>query len=334
MSDVPARPSDDPPTAHVHASGRVLDAQTSFGRRDDGQPAHGLTAASLPMRMLVRAVQRLAPVARTALITGAPGTGKSRVAAAVHRLGPCRGGAQLTLLGADDDDELECLRDAARGAREPITVFVPELRDLPAEHQAALVRALVASASLPPGEGLHVVAATALDPADATSRGLVRADLVNRLGALRFHLPALAERRDDIALLATTFLRETCRALALPDRTWALAALAALEARTWPGNVRELRHAVTRAAVLSDDLVIGAHVVREACGPDGEQTVPDAAAGLGGRDRLEGKRVAAGAERARILAALAAAGGNKSTAAAALGVSRRAFYRLLDKLGA
>jgi DNA-binding NtrC family response regulator len=319
MPDATARPLDDA------SAGRVLDAQSSFGRaRDDWRVFHGLLGQSSAMQALFRGVERLAPHARATLITGDTGAGKSSLAAVVHRLGPCRGGAQITLLGGDDDAEGEYLREAARGARVPVTCFVPELRDLSIHQQAALVRALITSGDLPPGDGLHVIAGTSVEPGDLIARNAVRADLVYRLGAVRFHVPSLHERRDDIAGLATTLLRDACRRLRLVDKAWSGAALALLEDRRWPGNVRELRNVVLRAAALSDDAVIAVHTLREACGPDLDRRADGAA---GGRGVDEG-------ERLRVMAALAAVGGNKSAAAVKLGVSRRAFYRLLERLGA
>lgn len=311
------------------SAGRVLDAQTSFGRaRDGGRNFHGMLGQSAVMQTLFHAVERLAPHARATLITGETGAGKATLAAVMHRLGPCRGGAQVTLLGAQDSAEREYLREAARGVRGAVTCFVPEVRDLAADEQTALVRALTASADLPSGEGLHVIAGTSDDTEVLIARGEVRADLVYRLGGVRLHLPSLEERRDDIAGLATALLRDACRRLRLTERTWSGAGLALLEERRWPGNVRELRHVVMRAAALSDDVVIAAHTVREACG------VGPGTGGGAGRAGGAGGSAVAQAERLRVRAALAAVRGNKSAAAAALGVSRRAFYRMLERLGA
>ncbi len=321
MPDATARPLDDP------AAGRVLDAQTSFGRgRDDWRVSYGMVGQSPVMQALFRTVERLAPHARATLITGGTGAGKATLGAVVHRLGPSRGGAQITLLGADEAHERDCLREASRGARAPVTCFVPELRDLSRDTQAALVRAVVASADLPLGEGLHVIAGTSSEPAQLIADGAVRADLIYRLGVVRLHVPSLAERREDIAALATTLLRDACRRLRLMEKSWASAALAIIEERRWPGNVRELRSVVLRAAALSDDTVIAPHTVREACGPDLERRTE----GRGG----SGGRAADEAQRLRVTAALKAVGGNKSAAAVALGVSRRAFYRMLERLGA
>lgn len=320
MPDTTARPIDDAP------AGRVLDAQASFGRREDGRLFHGMIGRSAAMQALFRAVGRLAPLTRATLITGETGAGKATLAAVAHRIGPCRGGAQVTLLRGDDVAERTCLAEAGRGSRVPVTCFVPELGDLPAERQAELVRALTAAADLPLGEGLHVIAATSADVTEQMASGRLRSDLYYRLSVARFHMPPLSARRDDIAELAGALLRDACRTLRLTEKTWSSAALRLLEERRWPGNVRELRNVVLRAAALSDEAVIGGHAVGEAEGLD--------------LDRCDGPRASAGApavldvERRRVRAALASKGGNKSAAAAALGVSRRAFYRLLERTGA
>lgn len=321
MSDATARPLDPPP------GGRLLDAQASFGRtRDDVRGFYGMLGESDAMRVVFHAVDRLAPHARATLITGAAGTGKSLLAGVAHRLGPCRGGAQVRLLGADDASEREQLREAARGSRTAVTCFVPELADLSPDRQAELVRALTATADLPAGEGLHVIAATSRHTPTELASGRLRADLYFRLAVVHYHLPGLELRRDDIALLAPALLRDACRRLKTLDRTLASAALRVLEEQPWTGHVRELANVLLRAAALADDAVIGAQTIREACGPVIEHTTP-----------LRGERKGHGlapSDRARVEAALAAASGNKSAAAAHLGVSRRAFYRLLERLEA
>lgn len=314
-----------PRSLDLAPTGRVLDAQGSFGRPRDNRSFHGLVGQSAPMQALFRLVERLAPYARTTLVTGPPGAGKSALAQVAHRLGPCRGGAQLHWLGVDDERERACLRDAARGTRTPVTCFVPELADLSADRQADLLHALAASEDLPAGEGLHVIASTAHRVPDDRAAGPIRADLWHRLAAVHYHLPPLDARRDDIADLAASLLRDGCRRLRMLDKTLSGAALQALEARQWGGHVRELQHALLRAAALTDEAVIGGQTMREACGP--EWVLRAATAGTR-------RPVADAAERARVRDVLAAVGGNKSAAATRLGVSRRAFYRMLERLDA
>lgn len=321
------------PDAIVHTldaatvpSGRVLDAQGSFGRaRDDLRGFHGLLGRSPVMQALFRSVERLAPQARATLITGDTGVGKSLLASVAHRLGPCRGGAQIVMPGAHDAAEIECLREAARGMRTPVTCFVPELADLTRERQAELVRALAGSADLAAGDGLHVVASTGMRVRDEMAAGRLREDLFYRLGVVHFHMPTLAERPDDLADLAAALLRDGCRRLKLVDKSLSGAAQRLLDQRHWAGNVRELQNVMLRAAALTDDAVIGAATVREACGPTGEARRE--AVAPAGKPDPDG-------ERQRVTAVLKAVGGNKSAAAAHLGVSRRAFYRMLERLGA
>lgn len=319
MPDATARSLDIPP------AGRVLDAQGSFGRPRDDRGFHGLVGRSAPMQALFRLVERLSPHARATLITGAPGSGKSALAAVAQRLGPCRGGAHLQWLGVDDDRERTCLREAARGGRAPVTCVVPELADLSPDRQAELVHALAGSEDLPPGDGLHVIASTVHGAPNDRVPGPIRPDLWHRLAAVHYQLPPLDTRRDDIADLAASLLRDGCRRLKLLDKTLSGAALQALEARQWSGHVRELQQALLRAAALTDDAVVGGQTMREACGPEWEAR---AAPSAGRRPVMDA------AERARVRDALAAAGGNKSAAASRLGVSRRAFYRLLERLDA
>jgi len=320
MPDVPARLLDPLPP------GRLLDAQASFGRPRDDRGFFGMLGQSPEMQALFRTAERLAPHARATLITGAPGTGKSLLAGIVHRLGPCRGGLQLRWLGADDDAEREVLREAARGARTPVTCIVPELADLSADRQAELLRAMTACADLPAGDGLHVIAATSHHPPADIAAGRLRADLFYRLAAVHLPLPGLDTRPGDVPELAAALLRDACRRLKVIDKTLAGAAVRVLEERVWRGHVRELQHALLRAAALTDDPVIGAQTMREACGPE-----MGAPSGVAGRRRSHDMREA---DRAKVTSALAACGGNKSAAAAALGVSRRAFYRLLERLDA
>ncbi len=267
------------------------------------------------MQAVWAAVTRLAPHARATLVSGETGTGKSTVARALHRLGPQRGGAFVTVTGAG----------AWAQPGSAATAFVPGVGDLSLDAQAALARALADALQASVGEGLHVIAATDGDLQGAIAAGRFRADLYYRLAVFEVHLPPLRERVDDIPELAATFLRETCVRLGLPYKQFTAGALRLLQDLAWPGNLRELRNVVERASVLWDGDVLAEPAVRTALtlgapagAPCAEAAAPTA--------RLDA------AQRQHVRAVLAAAGGNKTTAAAHLGVSRRALYRLLDRL--
>jgi DNA-binding NtrC family response regulator len=177
---------------------------------------------------------------------------------------------------------------------------------------------------------VHVIAATAQDLGAAMAAGRFRSDLYYRLGVFALHVPPLRERLDDLPDLAAAFLRDISARLRLVGGGLAPGATRVLQAHDWPGNLRELRNVLERAAVLSDQDVVGESAVRAALAAAAPPvsvatavTADDATAG-----RLDA------AQRAHVRAVLHGARGNKTAAAATLGISRRALYRLLDRLGA
>lgn len=314
------------PRALDPRAGRLLADPSRFGRPRGDEPTI-LVAHSAPMAALLRMVERLAPTARTTLVSGPSGSGKSAIAAVALRLGPARGGAQMTLTreGATDDEAR--LRAAASSAA-PLTVIVPELTDVSADLQLVLLGAIEAHEHARPGEGVHVVAQTSADPEEAVDCGRLRADLFYRVSAVRYVVPPLDRRPDDIEDLAVAGLRAACRQLGTAEKVLTVAALDVLRARVWPGNVRQLHNVVARAAALTDDHAIGAQTMYEACEPERGSD------GRGGAGTIVRRRrtPAPAAARGRILAALDGVDGNKSAAAARLGISRRSLYRLLEQL--
>lgn len=307
-------------------AGRLLDEPARFGRpRGDDAPV--LVAHSAPMMVLVRTLERLAPRARASLVTGPPGSGKAAVASLAFRMGPARAGAQVMLARDAGADDLARLK-AAIASSAALTVVVPELTDLGADAQMVLLAALETVEHAAGGEGVHVIARTGAEADEAVGRGGVRADLFYRLSAVRYAVPSLDRRADDLDDLALAGLRAACRRLGVAEKVLTTAALEVLHGRTWPGNVRQLHNVMARAAALTDDHAIGAQTIYEACEPERERDVRDSAAGL-----VRRRRASAPGARGRVLAALDGVDGNKSAAAARLGISRRSLYRLLEQLG-
>ncbi len=274
-----------------------------------------LVGRSPAMQSVWAALARVAPHARATLVSGETGTGKSTVARALHRLGPHRGGAFHTMAGAD----------AWAPKCSPATVFVPHVGELSLDTQAALARGLAEAAAAPVGEGLHVVAATDRDLRSAIAGGHFRAELYYRLTVFELHLPPLRERVDDIPDLAAAFLRDACTRLGLPSKQFTAGATRLLQELRWPGNLRELRNVVERASVLWDGDLLAESAVRAALALGGPAPAARSAS-TAPSTRLDD------AQHQHIIAVLAAAGGNKTAAAAHLGVSRRALYRLIDRL--
>lgn len=216
------------------------------------------------------------------------------------------------------------------------TLFLDELHQLPPALQPKLLRALEERRIRRLG-GAHeipiecrIIAATNIAIEDAVEDGIFREDLFYRLNVLRVDIPPLRHRTGDVDLLARHFLAESGAAHGSCPKVLAPDASAALQAHAWPGNVRELRNVMERAAVLSGNereirlphLLIQQRSARPGAAVD--------AAGLAGQIAIppSGKSLAA-IEREAALLTLELTGGNRSRAAAILGISRPTLARIL-----
>lgn len=300
--------------------------------------SRSLVFASEAMERLATLVERVAPRDVTVLITGESGTGKERVAEAIVRASKradrpfvrfnC---AALTpelveaeLFGHSKGAFTGALkerpglfREAHRG-----TLLLDEVGELDASTQAKLLRVLQEGEVRPVGEDrpvtvdVRVIAATHRDLKERVAAGHFREDLYWRLHVVELHVPPLRERPDDIVVLARHFLdrfstRFGVGSVRPPDDF-----IARLQAYAWPGNVRELEHTIERLLALS---------------PEGEldlSLLPDASR-VSDEVPFDLKARVDAYEKGLVVAALSAAGGNRSEAARRLGLSR---VTLLDKL--
>jgi transcriptional regulator with GAF, ATPase, and Fis domain len=203
---------------------------------------------------------------------------------------------------------------------------------------------------------VRLVAATNRDLEDAVGRGKFREDLFYRLAVFRVHLPALRERGDDVLVLADRFVRELGSRMGKADVGLSREARDLLLAYHWPGNIRELQNAIERAVILSDGGLITAAQLgvtpdagraalpaRAAPAPAASATAPAAPPGshAGGSQRetdaageeAGGLEALPEMEKRAVVEALRRAKGNKSQAAAALGLSRTRFYTLMRRYG-
>ncbi len=311
----------------------------------------GVLARSPGMTAVAELVRRVADSDTTTLVLGETGTGKERVARALHQLGPRSSGRFVALNCAALPGELleSELFGHARGAftgavadRKGLfeeasggTLFLDEIGELRPSMQAKLTRALEERRVRRLGEAreravdVRLIAATHRDLEALVRTGGFRDDLWYRLAVAVVRLPPLRERREDIELLAHHFLRTQAEGVRGRRFTgFSHAALAALLAFDWPGNVRQLRSAIERATV------VGAGPELELADLPPELRGGPTAEGLADRtwqEALERGRVDVG--RRYLEAVLARFDGQVAEAAAHAGVERESFYRLLRRHG-
>jgi DNA-binding NtrC family response regulator len=164
-----------------------------------------------------------------------------------------------------------------------------------------------------------VISATNVEVEQVVNEGRFREDLLFRLNTVEIHLPALRERREDVPLLANHFLRRSAAQYRKALEGFSPEAMKAMLAYPWPGNVRELEHAVERAVLLTAGPQVGA----EDLALRGRVSASLAMEEMSLED----------AERLLIRKALERFDGNVSQAAEALGLSRSALYRRLERFG-
>ena len=244
------------------------------GARPPKPPAdNGIVGKAPAMQEVFRAVGRLAHSNITVLIEGASGTGKELVARALHRHSPRRGGMWVALNMAAIPAELiesELFgheRGAFTGAREQRigrfeqasggTLFLDEIGDMPAQAQTRLLRVLAEGEFHRVGGresvkvDVRIIAATHQDLRTLVAEGRFREDLYHRLNVIRVHLPALAERREDIPLLAEHFLAQAAREFGGERKVLREETQAHLQTLQWPGNVRQLQNACNWLTVMA-----------------------------------------------------------------------------------
>lgn len=246
-----------------------------------------LVGRSTAMQEVYRTIARVLANDLTILVLGESGTGKELVAQAIHRLGQRRAAPFIAVNMAAIPRELieaELFgyeKGAFTGAAQRTagkfeqansgTLFLDEIGDMPLEAQTRLLRVLqsgevtTVGGSSPVRVNVRIIAATNKDLPSLIAENRFREDLYYRLNVVPVSLPALRERRDDIALLARHFL-ELAAQEGLPRKSLDAQAAQLLTLYNWPGNVRELQNVMQRMAVLAREEVISVDLVRQNLG--------------------------------------------------------------------
>lgn len=300
-----------------------------------------LEAKSAAMSRVLDVIRRVAPSDASVLITGEHGAGKEVVARTLHALSARSGRAMVCLNagsipeGLFESELFGHVKGAFTGAAADRaghfeiasggTLFLDEIANVPLGQQAKLLRVIESREVQRVGSSkcyavdVRLITATNADLRAEAAAGRFREDLLFRLNTIEIHVPALRERREDILPLAREFLKNFAARYGKTISSFDPAAERSLAEYSWPGNVRELNHAVERgvlmargSAVSAEDL--GLHPVSGHAG------------------RLEDLPLGA-AEGLLIRKCLERCDGNISQAAHALGLSRSALYRRLERHG-
>jgi len=319
--------------------GQRLEAENLILRNEGGRPK--LIAESPIMQPVLQIVSRVASSDANVLITGENGTGKGVIAQMLHSIS---GRAQKPMVtvnvgglseGVFESELFGHVKGAFTDAKadrvgrfelaEGGTLFLDEIANLPIKHQPKLLRVLETGefervgSSKTRRSNVRILSATNADLVEEVAAGRFRQDLLFRLNTVEIHLPPLRDRREDISLLASHFLRQHAKRYRKSINGFDPATMQALLKHGWPGNVRELDHAIERSVLMAV----------------GDKLAPSDLGLQSGREasrRLEDMSLEE-VEGFLIQKTLAQCDGNVSRAAEKLGLSRSALYRRLQRFG-
>ncbi len=319
--------------------------------RDELDAAHdfsGVIGSDPRLLRLLEIVTRVAPTDASVLITGESGTGKEVVAEALHRNSRRRdgpfvkvnlGGVSSALFESEMFGHVRGAYTDAKGDRQGRfalaaggTIFLDEIGELDAGCQVKMLRVLQDRTFEPLGSSVtrsvdvRVIAATNRDVAALVAQGSFREDLLYRLNLIALHLPPLRERASDIPALANHFLATAAQVYKRGNVSLEPGAVQWLQGQRWPGNVRQLKQVLERALLMTDRASLAAQDFASSL----DREAPGAP-----RDPLPqpGTMTMDEIEKGMIVKCLAHFDGNLSRVAEALGWSRPALYRRLEKHG-
>ena len=325
--------------------GRRLEAE-NIALRDSVSETNDIpkvVADSPAMKSVLNLVERIGPADANVLITGENGTGKEVITRVLHSISSRRSKPLISLNagalaeGVFESELFGHVRGAFTDAKSDRvgrfeladggTLFLDEIGNVPLNLQAKLLRVLETGefervgSSKTQKVNVRLLSATNADLHAEVAQGRFRQDLLFRLNTVEIRLPPLRDRIEDIPILAEHFLKLHRERYRRPIMGFTPEALDALRQHLWPGNVRELDHVIERAVLMSPGNIVTAFDLALEATPDARLSA-----------RLEEMSLE-DAERLLIKKALARFEGNANRAAEALGLSRSALYRRLQKYG-
>jgi DNA-binding NtrC family response regulator len=317
----------------LEAENRVL--------RDQGTNRPTLIAESAAMRPVLELIARVGPADANVLLTGENGTGKGTVAQSLHAVSARAARALVTVNagglseGLFESELFGHVKGAFTDAKsdrvgrfelaEGGTLFLDEIANISLGLQAKLLRVLETGefervgSSRTRRANVRIISATNADLITEVAAGRFRQDLLFRLNTIEIPMPPLRDRREDIPLLARHFLAQHAQRYRKRLAGFDHAAMQLLLDHAWPGNVRELDHAVERAVLMAQGEQVQARDLGLRAARDQSARIEDMSL-----EEVEGFL---------IKKALARYDGNVSQAAKALGLSRSALYRRLQRFG-
>ena len=327
-------------TREMARKNRELEAEVEAQRRTSS-----IIGKSAEMKKVFDIIRRVAPTRASVLVTGDSGVGKELVADAIHNLSPRRDGPLVKVhcaalaeslleseLFGHEKGSFTGAQARKRGRFELAdkgTLFLDEIGEINQNVQIKILRVLQERKFERVGgeetvdTDVRIIAATNRDLKEEIQRGNFREDLYYRLNVVNIRVPPLRERRDDIPLLAMSFLREFAEENGKKLEGFDPKARQALYDYPWPGNVRELRNSVESAVVMAGEGLVGLDDLPPNVRSSGEE-----------RDvRVPVGSTLEEAEKILIRETLAAQGGNKSRTAEILGIGRKTLYQKIDEYG-
>jgi two-component system nitrogen regulation response regulator NtrX len=306
------------------------------------------------MSQLRQTIEKVAKTNSRILLVGPSGSGKELTARTIHQMSNVSAGPfvvlnaaaitpdrmEVELFGQDKTNGTDTRKAGALEEAHGGTLFIDDVAELPRETQNKILRVLVDQSFQRVGGStkitvdVRIISSTSRNLEAEIAAGKFREDLYHRLSVVPIRVPALAERREDVALLVEYFMDQISQATGLPKRRIGEDAMAVLQSHDWPGNVRQLRNNIERLMILAGgdaEAVVDASMLP----PDVGSMVPSMPNGNGGEQLMglplrDAREVF---EREYLVAQISRFGGNISRTAEFVGMERSALHRKLKALG-